>query len=126
MPDISGNIIYDAATANCGATWRIPTKKEILELVTFCESECIKCNGVWGTKFIGPNKKSIFLPYTGYKYQNNIDCHWNQGGCGFYWCSTPYTDEKSCIIITEYAQDVIISDTTGYRHHGKIIRAVSE
>ena len=126
MPDISGNIIYDAATANCGATWRIPTKKEILELVTFCESECIKCNGVWGTKFIGPNKKSIFLPYTGYKYQNNIDCHWNQGGCGFYWCSTPYTDEKSCIIITEYAQDVIISNTTEYRYLGMIIRAVSE
>ena len=36
MGDISGNPNYDAARANWGGSWRIPTKKEFHELGTEC------------------------------------------------------------------------------------------
>ena len=34
--DISGNEQYDAARANWGATWRLPTKEELQELLDNC------------------------------------------------------------------------------------------
>ena len=36
MNDISGNIQYDAATANRGDTWRMSTKTEMEELIDNC------------------------------------------------------------------------------------------
>ena len=37
MSDISGNAQYDAATANWGGSWRMPTKEQMEELVEHCE-----------------------------------------------------------------------------------------
>ena len=36
MNDISGNATYDVATAKWGKGWRMPTKEEFEELVTYC------------------------------------------------------------------------------------------
>ena len=36
MRDVSGNPNYDAATANWGSTWRMPTTAEMEELMTNC------------------------------------------------------------------------------------------
>ena len=62
--DISGNPQYDAARANWGGDWRIPTMDEIRELRDNCMWERVEMNGIWGMKITGSNGKSIFLPST--------------------------------------------------------------
>jgi hypothetical protein len=80
MSDISGNIQYDAAAANWGGAWRMPTGYEYKELVNECTREKINMNGVDGYKFTGPNGNHIFLPATGHRdgssvlYENKVSC----------------------------------------------------
>lgn len=62
--DISGTQ-YDAATANLGSDWRMPTKEEIKELVDKCTWEWTQINGINGYKVTGTNGNSIFIPAAG-------------------------------------------------------------
>ena len=66
--DFIGNLTpaYDAATANWGGSWRMPTSAEIRELLNDCTWRWTSQNGVYGCKVTGPNGNSIFLPATGY------------------------------------------------------------
>ncbi len=87
MLDIAGNPRYDAATANWGGTWRMPTSAEMEELITYCSWEWTSMYDVKGVLVTGPNGNSIFLPAAGYcttTVTNDI------GKCGYYWSSTPY------------------------------------
>ncbi len=86
MSDISGNAQYDAATANWGGSWRMPTKEEMEELVNHCEFEWTQVNGVYGSKVIGPNGSCIFLPAAGDRYGSSL---YNDGNFGYFWSSTP-------------------------------------
>ncbi len=83
--DISGNPNYDAATANWGSTWRMPTKNELKELKEKCQWFWQKLNGIDGCRVIGPNGKSIFLPAAGNVYHFSFR---SVGLDGDYWCST--------------------------------------
>lgn len=85
--DISGNPQYDAATANWGGSWRMPTKDEMQELVDHCEWEWTQVNGVNGAKVIGPNGSCIFLPAAGGRSGSSLG---GEGYGGVYWSSTPY------------------------------------
>ena len=68
--NISGKPKYDAATANWGEEWRMPTKDEMLELITFCELEKdVMLNGKHGHKIIGLNGNSIFLPHNSVAFE---------------------------------------------------------
>ena len=79
---------YDAATANWGGSWRIPTLNEIKELKEECTWEWTTQNGVKGRKVTGPNGNSIFLRAAGGRYGTRP----NGGGFyGYYWSATPYT-----------------------------------
>lgn len=51
---------YDAAHVIWGGKWRLPTEKEVEELFEKCK--LVDMENGW--KFIGPNGKSIFIPYT--------------------------------------------------------------
>ncbi len=84
--DISGNAQYDAATANWGGGWRMPTIDEIRELVDNCTWERTQVNGVNGSKFVGPNGSCIFLPAAGNRNGSSL---WGDGDYGYYWSSTP-------------------------------------
>lgn len=70
MGDISGDSSYDAATANWGSGWRMPTRMELEELVDKCDWQLSwiirNGNAYHGYKVIGPNGQSIFLPFSGY------------------------------------------------------------
>ena len=55
----------DAATANWGHRWRMPTYDEFNELLTNCITTFTAQNGVNGILFIGPNENSIFFPNAG-------------------------------------------------------------
>ena len=87
MNDISGNSQYDAATANWGGSWRMPTKAEQEELLNNCTWRWTTYNGVNGYNVEGPNGNSIFLPAAGYRAGLS---HCSAGGRGDYWSSTPH------------------------------------
>ncbi len=81
--DISGTG-YDAATANWGSPWRMPTRNEIEKLVYSCTYEWTTENGVKGGKFTGPSGGSIFLPAAGCRYDGGL---YFAGSYGYYWSS---------------------------------------
>ena len=87
MNDIAGNAQYDAATANWGGTWRMPTSNELNELRTKCTWTWTTQNGVKGYKVTGPNGNSIFLPAAGYRSGSSL---YYAGSDGYYLSSTPY------------------------------------
>ncbi len=75
--DISGTQ-YDAATANLGSDWRIPTNEEMGELIKKCTWEWTQISEINGYKVTGPNGNSIFLPANGYSLgaQNKENRYW--------------------------------------------------
>ncbi len=79
----------DAATANWGNGWRMPTREEMDELYRNCTREWTTQNDVNGEKFIGPNGNSIFLPAAGYRHDGDLD---NASSRGYYWLSSLSTN----------------------------------
>ena len=65
IEDIAGNPKYDAATANWGDNWRLPTPAEQKELVDNCTWTWVTQNGVNGYNVRGQNDNCIFLPAAG-------------------------------------------------------------
>ena len=82
----------DAARANWGGSWRMPTKAEQNELREQCTWIWTTQNGVYGYKVtsnkLGYANKSIFLPAAGYRYDSTLD---RAGRVGCYWSSLLYT-----------------------------------
>ena len=95
----------DAATANWGAGWRMPTKAEMQELYDNCTHEYTTQNGVNGRLFTASNGKSIFLPAAGGYSDNTLN---NAGADGFYWSSTLATDSP------DGAFSLFFYDNSGY------------
>jgi uncharacterized protein (TIGR02145 family) len=85
----------DAATANWGSAWRMPTKEEFEELKNNCTitwNSVVIGEGPYqalGSLFTGPNGNSIFLPAAGSRYNSDLsyDSLW-----GHYWSSSLRTD----------------------------------
>ncbi len=94
MGDIGGDSRYDAATANWGSGWRLPTKSEFDELIDNCTWTLTTLNGVKGYEVKSKkNGNSIFLPVAGFC---NGDTPLNQGSYGYYWSSTPSGPYDAC------------------------------
>ena len=74
----------DAATANWGADWRMPTGKEWQELFDKTTYMWTDLNGVKGWCFTGFNGNSIFLPAAGYWW----DSSFNGDGGSIYWSNS--------------------------------------
>ena len=112
----------DAATANWGGAWRMPTKAEQDELRTKCKWVWTTLNGVNGYKVIGPNGNSIFLPAAGYLHARTLD---DAGSFGYYWSSSLYAgfpDLAYCMYF--YVYDVNRDDN--FRYYGLSIRPVCQ
>ena len=92
MNDISGNVNYDAARANWGSTWRMPTKAEMEELRNNCTWTWTAQSGINGYKVTGPNGNSIFLTAAGYCEGTSHD---RVGEYGYYWSSSPDESDGS-------------------------------
>lgn len=84
ISDISANPSMDAACAQWGSTWRLPTKTELEELRDKCTWTWMKQGGHKGYKITGPNGRSIFLPASGERI-NSLRS--DKGKYGNYWSS---------------------------------------
>ena len=120
--DISGNVKYDAATANWGGDWRMPTKEEMRELMDKCTWTWTTQNGVGGYKVTSKvNGNYIFLPAAGcIEYGNK---NYDSGADVEYWTSTPssrWDGVAHNIYYSSYRKE--LEDT--YRYDGLSIRAV--
>ena len=83
---------HDAATANWGNCWRMPTKEEYEELYNNTTVTWTQQNGVNGRLFTAANGNSLFLPAAGYRWDGELD---DAGDWGLYWSSSPYTDDPN-------------------------------
>ena len=82
----------DAARANWGGSWRMPTDAELTELREQCTWTWTTQNGVYGYKVTskksGYTNKSIFLPAAGYRDDSSIR---RAGSYGSFWSSSLVT-----------------------------------
>ena len=82
----------DAARANWGGSWRMPTHEEQEELINNCTWIWTTQNGVNGYKVTskksGYTNKSIFLPAAGYLVYSSL----YGAGSGLYWSSSLSTN----------------------------------
>lgn len=114
----------DAAYANWGGTWRMPTFDEIDELSTKCTWTWTVLDNVSGYKVTGPNGNSIFLPAAGYRSgakHNNVSTY------GYYWSTKVNTAIPTlayCILFREDYRDWY--RTGNSRFDGYNVRPVSE
>ena len=112
----------DAARANWGGAWRMPTNDEWTELCNNCtstETDDYNGTGVKGQIVTSNiNGNSIFLPAAGYRYDVELLF---AGDLDYYWSSSLYGDSP------ESAWDVyFISDLVDgyYRYCGQSVRPV--
>jgi hypothetical protein len=82
--DIAGTS-YDAATANWGAPWRMPSRAQVQELLNNCSIRWTQQNGVNGRLFTGSNGGTIFLPAAGDRWGAELS---GEGSTGRYWSSS--------------------------------------
>ena len=83
----------DAAYANWGSGWRMPTAEQIDELQSECEWTWASLYGVDGYKVTGPSGKFIFLPAAGYRYEWSWNSPYSYGG---YWSSSLSVPDSAC------------------------------
>ena len=110
---------HDAATANWGPDWRIPTKQEWQELYNNTTHTWTTQNGVNGRLFTASNGNSLFLPAAGWRFFYNHD---GVSFGGVFWSSSLGTygpwlltfAEGGCSTLDDYLE----------RYYGLTVRAV--
>lgn len=98
----------DAACANWGEQWRMPTDAEWSELMDNCISMWTIQNGVLGRKFVSKkNGNSIFLPTAGRWYEGSLV---DARSHGYYWSSTLCTDAPDNAYCVDFSSRGIYLD----------------
>ena len=111
----------DAARANWGGSWRMPTDAEWTELYEQCTWTWTTQNGVYGRKVTSKtNGSSIFLPAAGIRYDSLLD---DAGRFGDYWSSSLYADypNDAWYVYFDFGN---VSRDGSYRCYGRSVRPV--
>ena len=122
----------DAARAQWGESWRMPTKEEFEELRDKCRWKWVTIedeNGrkIQGYKVMG-NGNCIFLPAAGYRSDLTS---YNRGSYGYYWSSSLNSGDSNDVYSLGFGDGFYgWSDWNGWygtsRHFGHSIRPVTE
>lgn len=110
----------DAARANWGGDWRVPTRAEWEELKYYTTMTMTTQNGVYGRKFTASNGNSLFLPAAGRREAGSLGL---AGSYGCYWSSALDWDNPG------YAWNLYFKSggcgtVLNYRYFGYSVRAV--
>ena len=111
---------HDAATANWGSGWRMPTDEEWQELYNNTTVTWTTQNGVSGRLFTAANGNSLFLPAAGCRYLSSL---YDASSYGYYWSSSLYTDNPYNAWVLGFGSGYFnmgISD----RYYGRSVRPV--
>ena len=110
----------DAATANWGNGWRMPTKEEWQELYQNTTHTWTTQNGVNGRLFTASNGNCLFLPAAGYR---GYSFFYSEGSHGYYWSSSLYTDYPYYAWHFVFVSDIGYMSNL-YRAYGQSVRPV--
>ena len=120
---ISANLSLsqDAARANMGGNWRMPTKEETKELYDNTDREWTTINGMNGWKFMKKSDHSvfIFLPAAGYYYGTSLN---DRGSYGCYW-SASFLNSSSAYFLY-FNSSSVDPQSDNNRYYGFSVRAV--
>ena len=129
--DSSGNFIGDnktvlvaaddAATANLGSPWRMPTADEIKELLDKCTWTRTTQDGVNGYQVDGPNGNAIFLPAAGNRKDSGLEY---DGSQGYYWSSSLYGTSYTYIACAIFMNSIEYYRGSNSRYYGCPVRPV--
>ena len=101
----------DAARANWGGSWRMPTRAEQDELRNNCTWTWTTQNGVNGYKVTSKsNGNSIFLPAAGYRNDSSLNY---AGSYGYCWSSSLDTDYPSSAWDVSFYSGSVRRDSNG-------------
>lgn len=113
----------DAARANWGGNWRMPTKAEQDELRETCTWTWTNQNGISGYKVTsnksGYTSKSIFLPAAGYRNGSSL-ADANEGD---YWSSSLYLERSYYAYNLDFNSSKV-DYYTNNRYYGRLVRPV--
>ncbi len=110
----------DAATANWGNDWRMPTKEEWQELYQNTTHTWTMQNGVNGRLFTAPNGNSLFLPAAGSRGEGDL---YGVGSYGDLWSSSLFTISP-LIAWNFHFSSYYFNVDYSYRIYGQSVRAV--
>lgn len=112
----------DAATANWGDSWRMPTHAEQEELNSKCTWTWTTSNGVNGYRVTGPNGNSIFLPAAGCRTGRNFS---SAGSIGYSWSASLYEGYPCNAWCMYFYSNNHYSSSNVDRCNGHSVRAVA-
>lgn len=113
------SLSQDAARANLGAPWRMPTAAEFQELIDNCTSEWTTLNGVNGRLFTSNvNGNTLFFPAAGYYNGTSLN---NRGSYGRYWSSSFYSSTNAQLLGFDSSD---VNPQNNGRRRGFSVRAV--
>lgn len=114
------SLSQDAARANLGAPWRMPTSAEIQELYNNCTHVWTAVNGVFGCLFkSNVNGNKLFFPACGYYNGTSLEV---RGSYGYYWSSGYYSAASALFL--NFSSSFVNPHGNYYRHLGFTVRAV--
>ena len=117
----------DAARANMGGDWRMPTQDELQELVDNTTNEWItdyNGTGVNGRKFTSKtNGNSIFIPASGNHSGSSFYC---QGNSGYVWSSSLNSTYPDCAWNLYFDSGGFVTNRDDIRKFGFVVRGVME
>ena len=114
----------DAATANWGSGWQMPSIEQCRELSNYryTTTTWTTLNGVYGRKITSKsNGNSIFLPAAGYRDATSLN---GAGGGGYCWPRSLYTSYSINAYFLLFDSSHIGTDYNNYRYYGQSVRPV--
>lgn len=113
----------DVASVAWGGKWRMPTNKELEELIYECIWEWKIVENQPGYKVIGPNGNSIFLPAGGAK---KLDKTLEFEKVGDYWANGLFKDDSNSAYRLYFHRGKMTLDYAGPRYWGMSVRPVCD
>ena len=115
--------VDDAAVANWGDSWRMPTTTEFQALGAAVNTAWTQVNNVYGIlcEDKTDSSKTLFFPAAGLCYNGSVR---SVGDFGYYWSSSLYTNSRQRAYGLNFYSDLADWDYVGNRYCGYAVRPV--